>query len=162
MNTYEKLTGEFWWVKGDSPEEGPAQFNKPGQPPKFAWKIQFRPNAESVMKIIDLQAKGVKNQLKKTEDGKGYLINFSRPTEIPKKFGAPTKLNAPTIFGADGKTPLNEQVGNGSKGDITLELYEHKTPTGKAHAARWFSLTVTDLVPYGAKMDQTPTAGWQG
>jgi hypothetical protein len=161
MNTYETLTGEFWWVKAHEPEEGPAQFNKPGQPPKFAWKIQFRPNAESVMKIIDLQSKGVKNQLKKTEDGKSYFINFSRPTEIPKKFGPSTKLTAPTVFGADGKTPIKEQVGNGSKGNIILELYEHRTPTGKAHAARWFSLTVTDLVPYGNKTPEQPqTDGW--
>lgn len=161
MAMYEKLLGEFYWVKVGEPEESPAEFRRPGEPPKYSWRVQFRPDKDSLMKIMDLQSMGVKNKLKKTEDGKGYSINFSRPTEVRKgKKGPVTKLNPPMVFAADGKTPITDPIGNGSKGELTIELYEHKTPTGTAHAARFYSMTVTDLIPYVRKEDQPSTAGW--
>lgn len=136
------LEGEFHWVRTQEPEMSP--FGKPGEPPKYQWKAMLRPTQESMMRIIDLQSKGVKNQLKK--DDKGYYINFNRPTVAGKR---KVPLDPPKVFAADGKTPIEGLVGNGSKGDMIIELYEHSTPTGsKAHAARLYGLTVKEMVEY--------------
>lgn len=142
-NTYETLEGTFYWVKITDPEETPFKDKKGNL--RWVWKAMFRPNSESLLKIMDLQAKGVKNQLKKDEDG--YYVNFSRPV----KDNAGKALQPPRAYKADGITPLNEDVGNGSKGRLVLEIYEHKTPNGgKASAARLYSISVTDLVVFGA------------
>lgn len=147
---YEVLEGEFYWVRHKAPEEYLG---------KSAWKFMLRPTQESLMKIMDMQSKGVKNQLKK--DDKGYYINFSRPTDKKNnKTGAITqRFEPPKVFQADGITPMDELVGNGSKGKARIELYEHKTPNGgKAHAARWDSMVVTDLVKYEGSSDSA--SGW--
>lgn len=141
LNTYEVLEGSFAWTKIDEPEETPFKDKKGNF--REVWKTMFRPNAESLMKILDMQSKGIKNQLKKDESG--YYINYSRPVKDSK--GKP--LQAPKAYKADGMTPLAGSIGNGSKGKLTLEVYEHKTPNGgKACAARLYSIAVTELVEY--------------
>jgi hypothetical protein len=143
-NFYEEMDGEFHWMRHLEPEASP--FTKQGEPPKYQWKTMFKPNADSVMKIMDMQAKGVKNQLKKDDAGQWY-VNFNRPTEIKTKKATST-LSPPKVTKEDG-TPITELVGNGSKGRIKVELYQHGTPNGgKAYAARWDSAVITDLVEY--------------
>jgi hypothetical protein len=132
------LKGEFHWCKYDAPEKSP--FTAKDQPEKWAWKTMFIPDQESLMKVMDMQSMGVKNKLSKLEDRAGYSVNFSRPTKIAGKDTFP-----PKVFQADGSTPFEGRVENGSKGEITIELYEHKTPNGgKAHAARWLSATISE------------------
>jgi hypothetical protein len=142
-NTFEKLKGSFHYMRAVTAEKSP--FTKQGEPDKFAWKTMFRPDQASLMKIMDLQSKGVKNKLSKDEDG--YYTNFSRPTEVKGRAGL-MKLDPPKVYGADGTTPIDaDTVGNGSEGELTVELYEHKTPNGgKAHAARFYAATITKLV----------------
>lgn len=150
---YEILEGEVQWVRHTTPEEYLG---------KSSWKFTLRPTQDSLMKIMDLQSKGVKNQLKK--DDKGYYINFSRPTERRNKAGAVTqRFDPPKVFEADGTTPITEMIGNGSKGKARIELYEHNTPNGgKAHAARWDSMVITDLVKYESPNTQgtAEASGW--
>ncbi len=136
----EELQGELWWVRTKEPEE----FNG-----KRQWKCMIRPTQEGVMKLLDLQSKGVKNMLKKDE--KGYYINFNRPTERKNKAGVVVqKFEAPKVYNTDG-TEFDGLVGNGSEGSIKLEIYQHATPTGgKAHAARLWSIHLTKLVEYGS------------
>ena len=153
-NSYVTLNGEFHWCKYIEPEKSP--FTLKGEPEKWAWKTMFIPDQESLMKIMDLQSMGVKNKLSKLEDRPGYSVNFSRPTRIGKGVGK--ELAPPNVYQADGKTPFEGRVENGSKGSITLELYEHKTPNGgKAHAARWYSATITEAAERKAA---EPAAGW--
>lgn len=136
------LTGEFHWHKHDVAEKSP--FTAKDQPEKWVWKTMFIPDQESLMKIMDLNSMGVKNKLTKLEDRPGYSVNFSRPTKIAGK----DTFN-PKVYQADGTTPLEGKVGNGSKGEITLDVYEHSVPNGgKAHAARWVSSRITELVEY--------------
>lgn len=145
-NTYETLEGTFYWTKIVDPEETP--FKDKNGDFKWVWKTMFRPNAESLMKVMDLQSKGVKNMLKKDE--LGYYTNFNRPVKDSRG----KSLQPPKAYKADGTTPLTESIGNGSKGKLVLELYEHKTPTGgKASAARLYSLTITELVVYSGSSD---------
>lgn len=153
-NTYETLEGTFYWTKIVDPEETPFKDKKGNL--KWVWKTMFRPNADSLMKIMDLQSKGVKNQLKKDE--LGYYTNFNRPVKDSKD----KALQAPRAYKADGITPLNDVIGNGSKGRVVLELYEHKTPNGgKAHAARLYSISITDLVVFGSE-EARPGSGEGG
>jgi hypothetical protein len=149
MSNFVTLKGEFHWCKPNAPEKSP--FTPKGDPEKWAWKTMFIPDQESLMKVMDLQSMGVKNKLSKLEDRPGYSVNFSRPTKIGK---AGKELDPPKMYQADGVTPLTEQVGNGSKGEITLELYEHKTPNGgKAHAARWYSAKIEEMVEYKGRTE---------
>lgn len=147
---FETLEGELNWVRTKTAELSPAEWKKkPSDPDKYTWKCMLRPTQESLRKIMDLQAKGIKNKLGKDE--KGYTINFNRPTErLDAKSGRVLeKFDAPKVFKADGFTEINELVGNGSKGFVKVEVYEYNIKGGgKGHAARLDSIMVTELVPY--------------
>lgn len=143
-SSFEKFEGSFDWTRVHTPEKSP--FTKPGEPEKFNWKTKFRPkDQENLMKLMDLQAKGVKNKLGK--DDTGYFMNFNRPTEI-KSRGGVVKLDPPKVYQADGVTPLEDFIGNGSKGFLTLEVEEYTNKAGKGCTARLDSICVTDLVKY--------------
>lgn len=112
------------------------------------------PIPEDLEKLRDLQAEGLKNVIKKDEDG--YYVSFTRPAS--KTYGNQVKGFAPPmVFEKDGKTPLKAQVGNGSAGVITLEVYSHRVPNGPqgatAKAARWKSSTIHDLIVYNPDTD---------
>lgn len=159
---FETLEGELNWARTQTPELSPFK-NKPSDPDKYQWKVMLRPNQESMMKILDLQAKGCKNKLGK--DDRGYTVNFNRPTERRNtRTGAILeKFEPPKVFKSDGVTPMTDLIGNGSKGKVTVEVYEHNAPNGgKAHAARLHSITVTELVPYGDQAQQPAAQTAQG
>lgn len=151
------LEGTFYWAQHIyEPTETPFK-DKHGNL-RWVWKVMFLPTPDSLMQIMDLQSKGVKNQLKKNDNNQ-YYVNFSRPT----KDSAGKALRPPFVFAADGQTVITDAIGNGSKGKLTLDLYEHKTPTGgKANAARLYSITVTDLVTYGGSTPVAETPGSGG
>src|ERR1700704_3538604 len=104
-------------------------------PPR--WRHQFYPNEKSLNTIRDLQSEGVKNVLKKDEDG--YNVNISRPAHILVK-GARQTMLPPKITLADGVTPYQGNVGNGSDVTTILEVYSHKVPGSlkRAKAMRWY------------------------
>lgn len=152
-SSFVKFKGEVHWARTITPELSP--FTEPGKPPKSQWNVQFRPDKDHLMPMMDLQSKGVKNQLKKTEDGTQYYMNFHRPTEI-KARGSMVKMDPPKIT-LNGE-PFNELLGNGTKGEITIEIYEHGTPGGgKSHAARFHGFDVTDLVKYEGSTTEAAT-----
>jgi len=134
------IQGKLSWVKVQVPDE----WGK--------WKVTVHPNAASLDKIRDLQAEGLKNVLKKDEDG--YFVSFSRPTQKMMK-GKVIGLTPPELLMADGKTPLQGVlVGNGSDGTVKLEVYQHGTPGGgKAKAARLVSIRVDNLIPFEINRD---------
>lgn len=137
---YVFITGKLSWIKTTIPDE----WGK--------WKVTIRPNNEGLEKIRELQGQGIKNVLKKDEDG--YYTTFSRPTQKMIK-GKVIGLAPPEILQADGKTPLTGVlVGNGSDGTVKLEVYSHGTPGGgKAKAARLLSIKVDNLIPFELKRD---------
>ena len=115
------------------------------------WTVTIHPTPPSLEKIRELQTEGIKNVLKKDEDG--YYTRFKRPTQRVVK-GKVIGLTAPEVLQADGKTPLKLNVGNGSDGVVKLEVYQHNTPSGKkAKAARLLSVKVDNLVPFEMKRD---------
>lgn len=137
---YVFITGKLSWVKTTVPNE----WGK--------WTVTVHPTVESLEKIRELQAEGVKNVIKKDDDG--YFTTFSRPTQKMMK-GKVIGLAPPEVLQADGKTPLTGiLVGNGSDGVVKLEVYQHGTPGGgKAKAARFLSVKIDNLIPFELKRD---------
>ncbi len=133
------LQGKVSWVKHITPN----QWDK--------WSLTLHPNTESLEKIRDLQAEGLKNVIKKDEDG--YYCSFSRPcTKLMR--GAVVGLTPPVVMDKDGNPMDGVAIGNGSDGTVKLEVYQHATPGGgKAKAARWVSLRIDNLIPFNPETD---------
>lgn len=112
-----------------------------------AWSIVLYPNPESLDVINGLIKDGIKNNLKK--DDEGYYIKFKREPEKKKKDGTVFRLDPPEILLTDG-TPYNDIIGDGSDVSIRLEVYGGKAPFGGGNykAARLGGVKVQNLVPY--------------
>jgi hypothetical protein len=138
MAEYIKLKGKFKWAKLVNPEP-PFEDEKFGR-----WSIILYPDAEAIEMVRDLQEEGLKNVLKKDPDEDGaYYVKFSRPTGRERD-GKVTDMSPPKVTGTEGS------IGNGSEGEVTLEVYSHRVPksTKKAKAARLFGVHVTKLVTF--------------
>jgi hypothetical protein len=125
------------------------------------WQVLLYPDEPSLKIIRELQEQGIKNKLKKDDDG--YNMTFSRPTfRDNKRLGTTTPYAPPLVVDKDGTPwPRNTKIGNGSDVTIGLEVYEHAQPgtAKKAKAARLKSLRVENLVPYeGYLKEDDPNA----
>lgn len=109
------------------------------------WSLSLYPDAVSLETIRDLQAQGVKNVVKKDEDG--YHVNLGRPTEKVMR-GKVVAFSPPVVLDKDG-APFAGPIGNGSDVTVKMEVYSHGTPGGgKAKAMRLSSVRVDNLVPF--------------
>lgn len=117
------------------------------------WTVVVYPVADDLEKIRDLQGQGLKNVLKKDEDG--YYTTFSRPVNKVIR-GKVIAFHPPKIVDKDNQPLDPTKIGNGSDATIKLEVYEHGTPGGgKAKAARWEAARIDNLVPYEPDRDFT-------
>ena len=144
MTEFVTVRGKTKWFRGVTPET----YKAPDGRVSIAWKHTLYPDKDSLEIIRDLQAQGMKNLLKKDEDG--YYINFSRPTKIKRKDGTETLMDPPQVIMADGKTKAPDNIGNGSDVTTKLEVYEHNFPgsTKKVKAARWLASRIDNLINY--------------
>lgn len=111
------------------------------------------PNPAGVALINDLISQGLKNALKKDDDG--YYITLSSPNEVVWR-GEKQLLPAPkvldgTITLSDGSNPVYQGlVGNGS--DVTTKIsqyfYTERVTKKEGTAIRWVSSRIDNLVPY--------------
>jgi len=117
------------------------------------WSVTFYPDSKSLDRIRELQAEGIKNVMKKDDDG--YYIQFSRePTKLIR--GKVVAFAAPKVVDRDGQPFDGNKIGWGSDATIRLEVYQHGTPNGgKAKAARWDSIRVDNLIPFNAEKQWT-------
>jgi len=114
------------------------------------WNVQLYLNAESLEKLRELQAEGVKNPIKKDDDG--YFANFSRPVN-KLMAGKVVAFTPPKVVDKDG-IPYDKQIGNNSDLTVKCEVYQHKTPTGgKAKAIRLESVRIDNLIPFEQEKD---------
>jgi hypothetical protein len=107
------------------------------------------PIPEDVEVIRELQAKGLKNILRK--DDEGYNINIARSPEI--KIRGMSKALPPVVVTYQGQ-PYTGNVGDGSDVTTTVEVYSHGVPgvPGKKSVAwRWHSTRIDNLVPFKPK-----------
>lgn len=133
--------------------QGKGSWIKTQIPNKFGkWAVTLHPTASSLEVIKKLKEEGIKNELKKDEDG--YYMTFNRP--VSKEFrGKIQGFQPPRVLDGSKKLedgshpPLDALVGNGSDVTLKLEVYKHKTPSGgEAKAARLLSIRVDNLVPF--------------
>jgi len=115
------------------------------------WSVTIYPDTKSLEVIRELQGEGLKNVMKKDDDG--YFIQFSRePTKLMR--GKVVAFAAPKVVDADGNPFDGMRIGWGSDATVRLEVYQHGTPNGgKSKAARWDSVKILNLVPF--EMDKS-------
>lgn len=144
---FEFVKGKTKWFRHVTPSR---EYNK--------WSHVLYPDPDGIEKIREWQGKGLKNQLKKDEDG--WYTTFSRP--VSKTYnGNITPFGPPLVVDHTGQPMANINIGNGSDVTTKLEIYEHKTPGGgKAIAARWESSRIDNLVPF-EQDDFTPEEALQ-
>jgi hypothetical protein len=119
------------------------------------WSITLYPTPASLEVIRDLQSQGIKNVMKKDDDG--YFIQFSRePTKLIR--GKVVAFAAPKIFDSNGEIMDGSKVGRNSDVTVRLEVYTHGTPNGgKSKASRWDSLRVDNLIRWEIDKDMEST-----
>lgn len=133
-------------------------------PNKFGkWSLQMYPDTESLERIRELQAQGIKNVMKKDEEG--YFMQISRPLSVEFSKGVATPLTPPKVRDKDKKPIDGRSVGDGSDCTVTCEKYGYTVPQSKQRgiAIRLYGLTVLDLVPKDVP-EPTPDvveAGWE-
>lgn len=124
-----------------------------------AWSIEMWPVPDDLEVIRELQAKGLKNTMRKDDDG--YNVRFKREPikDIKLRTGEIKRLTftPPTVAMADGSPlPMGVSIGNGSDVTVILEVYTHGTPGGgSAVAARLEGVRVDNLVPFNPETDYT-------
>lgn len=140
---FEYVSGKLSWVRVVKPD---SQYNN--------WVTTIHPTTDSLEKIRGWQGEGMKNVLKKDEDG--YFTKFRCPTHRLRKDGTMWTFEAPKVVDKDGRPMDGSIIGNGSDGTLKLEIYEHGTPGGgKAIAARLVGVRVDNLVPFDVEEDYT-------
>lgn len=128
------LQGKVKWVHT-------KRLNKFGK-----WTATLYPTPESLTIIRELIEEGIKNNLKKDDDG--YYIAFSRPPEKMDKQGRRFPLSPVEIIDSDGRA-FDGWIGNGSDCTLKIETYGGKSPIGTQYkAARLAGIKVENLVPY--------------
>ena len=133
---FEYVQGKLSWVRVVKPD---TTFNK--------WTVNIHPTQAGLELIREWQGEGMKNVLKKDDDG--YYTRFGCPCNRMRKDGTMWTFEAPTVVDKDGYPMDGSAIGNGSDGTLKLEVYEHGTPGGgKAIAARLVGVRVDNLVPF--------------
>src|ERR1700753_3499829 len=119
----EYVQGKLSWVKVVKPD---LTYN--------CWTATIHPTPDSLEKIREWQSEGLKNQIKKDDDG--WYTKFRCQVSRERKDGTIWTFEAPKVVDKDGRPMDGNTIGNGSDGTIKLEVYEHGTPGGgKAIAA---------------------------
>jgi len=124
------------------------------------WGLKFYPDDKSLGILRELQTgigqiQGIKNQLKKDEDG--FNMQISRKPEMWVK-GKNTPLAPPLVMKADGMPLVDQLVGHGSDLTLTVECYQHRIPgaQGQGRALRLKAVRVDKLNPFTPHKDYTP------
>jgi hypothetical protein len=162
---YVYLTGIFKWARLDRPNQWGS------------WEICIYPNAESLETFHALKKLGLKNTLKKDDDG--YHLYLRRP--LSKKYqGKEVPFAPPDCLDKTGR-PMSPNIGNGSSGIAKVEWYKYKPPKignrepeeKSAIAIRLESVKILDLVEFKdaselpkdeqvkfKELNEQPTAVW--
>ena len=110
------------------------------------WVVGIYPDQPSLDKVRKLIEEGIKNELKKDDDG--YWIAFSRPPEKQDRTGRKFSLSPPLVVDKDGRS-TTDNIGYGSDIAVRLETYGGKSLIGSTYkAARLSGVKIYNLVPY--------------
>lgn len=123
------------------------------------WSLDLYPDHDSLEKLRELQAEGVKNVIKKDDDG--YHLQISRPPTVEFQKGVVQSVTPPRIRDKDKQPlPANVLIGNGSDGTVTVEVYTHRVPNSekRAKAMRLYGVTLDNLIPFETT-EESPAEG---
>lgn len=116
--------------------------------PEGKWSQQIYLNQESYDRLMELKNEGLRNTIKKNDDG--YYVTFSRPCQ--KAFMGKWKaFEPPMIEDKDGKPlPRSTRIGHGSDITVTVEAYYTRPrPTAEYNVnARLATVRVDHLIPF--------------
>lgn len=140
---FEFIQGKLSWVRVVKPD---VMYN--------TWIATIHPTPASLERVRELQAEGLKNVIKRDDDG--YYTKFRCPTHRLRKDGTMWTFDAPKVVDKDGRPMDGSIIGNGSDGTLKLEVYSHPVPGGgTAIAARLVGVRVDNLIPFDTDKDFT-------
>ena len=115
-----------------------------------SWSVvlYFDVDSAAYKTAMELKKKGIRNELKKDEDG--YFMRFKRPPFIDTKLRGKIPLAPPVVVEKDGKTAFRGAIGHGSDVTLKLEVYPFKGGSG-GWACRLQGIRLDNLVPYEKK-----------
>lgn len=135
------FSGKAKWVRVGSPD------------PWGNFKIDLYLNAASLEKFKKLKDEGLKNTIRKDDDG--YFVTIRRPQSKLIR-GKVVAFTAPELLKPDGTPLKGVSVGNGSDVTVKVDVYGFTTPQGtKGKAIRLAAVRVDNLVPFDPKEDFT-------
>lgn len=141
--------------------QGKVKWCRPHLPNKYnKWATNLYLTPDSLTKVKELKAKGLKNVLMRDEDG-DYIV-VSRPTskvyrDKVQGFAPPIVLDGSTTLPDGSHPPLNDTpIGNGSDATIKVEVYYYNHDGNKGCAARWDTICVDNLVPFAGRSEFNP------
>lgn len=135
------LKGKIKWCKHIRPDT----MYPPGK-----WSVIMYVEGAELEKVREWQAMGIKNAVKKDEDG--WFITLSRKVSITVK-GHEVGLEPPKVIDKDG-VPITDMVGNGSDGIAKCVLWSFNPMPGiSGKALRWEALRVDNLIPFDSNKD---------
>jgi hypothetical protein len=111
------------------------------------WSCTLYPDTASLEVLRDLQSQGLKNVMKKDEEG--YYMQFKRdPTK--QMNGRVIAFTAPKVLDKEGKPFDGMKVGWGSDATLRLEVYPYGGKNGIARgvAARWDAIKILNLIEF--------------
>jgi hypothetical protein len=146
---YEYVSGKMSWI----------HLVRPDTAFEPAWTVTLHPTPESLDKIRELQAEGLKNVVKKDDDG--YYTRFKCLVTRKRKDGTQWTFEPPKVVDKDGRLIDGSAIGDGSDGTLKLEVYEFKAPGAAAGgiAARLVGVKVENLVPADPDADSLDLTG---
>lgn len=133
------IRGTVKWCKHLAPD---FQFDPVGK-----WSVVIYLVGEELEKARELQAQGIKNTIKKDDDG--WYMTLSRKCSYQVR-GQHVGREPPKVFQSiDGiNIPCTSPIGNGSSGTAKCILWSSPNFPGKN--LRWEELRVDNLIPYTA------------
>lgn len=90
--------------------------------------LTIYPDQESMNRVHKLISEGVKNKIRKDDDG--YCITFSRPTTIKTKTKGEVALDPVRVVDKNNRILSDKAIPDGEDITMTLECYGGKSPTG--------------------------------
>ncbi len=134
-----EVKGELKWIK--TSRDRPEEFTDPSGKVKKTWSVTVYPDKESLETVRDMQASGIKNVVKKDEQG--WFVKFSRPCVKEKNGKVVQVLDPPIVVDANG-TIVDGFVNNGAIGTVKIDFTEGKTSKGKYYTARLEGIRLQD------------------